>query len=245
MLVVFRYKSAAAAYFYRIIGHFPGFFYTIDRDIVSARKYKKLGGLKKYNIGQATHKKVARLFFLNVMLFKVDVNEGEELTAEHFFLSRSVLDLKMLLKFCCPLALNKSSVVFDPACGTGKHLQYVVDTFQCKGIGFDVYQPAINVANVANIGNSVNFFCESSLDLDILNENLPKNVDLVFINSWLGYVLNDENFSQFITYITNKSKYIMVISSLDDNLHSIFKNSKKVIDVKKAGTHYALYQNNL
>ena len=67
-LVSLKYKKAALAYLFRVIGHLPGFSCVFERDITSARRYKKRGRLEKFNIGQATHKKRAQLYFFNFLV---------------------------------------------------------------------------------------------------------------------------------------------------------------------------------
>ena len=240
-ILCMNYPRSGLAYFFRIIGHVYGFKYRSERDIAAAKEFKRLGRLTKSNIGHATHQKTLYLDLLSFNLFKLIINEGEELTVEHFFLNRSIKDINYLLNLSQPyLNLGNSSIIFDPACGTGRHLHYVVDTFRCQGIGIDVYDPAIKVANKANIGKSVEFHCGSSLDLNYIDQLLPSHIDLVLINSWLGYVTNEKYFDEFISRIITTSSYIMIISSIKDDIHSIFRNSEFIIERNIENTQYIL-----
>ena len=235
------YPKSGFSYFFRIIGYLYGFRYHAKRDILSARKFKQRGRLSKSNIGHATNSKTIYLDFFSFNLFKFIIHEGEELTAEHFFLNRSISDLKFLLSNSMGyFRTNKSSVIFDPACGTGRHLQFLADQLRCEGIGVDIYQPAITVAKRVNIGKSIKLYTGSSLDFKFIESILPSKVDIVLINSWLGYVKDDERFDSFIDQILKISCFIMIISSINDDLYSIFKNTEFLVDKKIDNTQYVL-----
>jgi hypothetical protein len=240
-LLCLIYPKPGLSYFFRIIGHFYGFRYRSKRDISAAIRFKHEGKLNNSNIGHATHNKTISLDIFSFNLFKFKIDEGENLTVEHFYLNRSIKDLQFLTKLSKPfMKVNKSWVVFDPACGTGKHLYYLIDKYNCKGIGVDIYQPAINVAKNANIGKSINFHCGSSLDETFISKILPLDIDLLFINSWLGYVKNEENFEKFIQKMLNMTRYIMIISSENDDLHSIFYNTDFIIEQKVGKAQFVL-----
>ena len=138
------------------------------------------------------------------------------------------------------LRLDESSIIFDSACGTGRHLYYVTDTYRSRGIGIDIYEPTIAVANKANIGKSIRFHCGSSLDLNYINERLPLYIDLIVINSWLGYVKDEKYFSEFVSKIIKISGYIMIISAAIDDIHSIFQEAKFIVEKKIKNTQYVL-----
>ncbi len=244
LILCISYPKSALSYFGRIVGHIPGFKYEVKRNINAARKFKEAGRVDKYRIGQATHYKNVRLYLFHFLLFQVRVEEGESLTSEHFYLNRSIADLQLLLGLSSDyIKLTKKSLVFDPACGTGRHLHYLVDTFGCNGLGIDVYQPAINVANKANFEKNTSFYCESSLDQQNMDKFITNNLDLVFINSWIGYVKDDKGFNNFISRIIKNSRFIMVVSSINDDLHSIFKCANFVVEYKKGNTQFVLISN--
>jgi SAM-dependent methyltransferase len=239
-----NYPHAALAYFGRIVGHIPGFRYVVNRDINAARSFKEVGRVKKYNIGQITHYKNIQLYLHKKLLFQTNIEEGESLTSEHFFLNRSISDVRSLLKYSKPfLNLTNESLILDPGCGTGRHLHYLVDTIGCKGVGIDMYQPAVNVANKANFEKNISFYCNSSIDKVNIDQYITDNLDLVFINSWLGYVKNDDGFNYFISKIMKCCRFIMIIAPKTDDLHSIFKDSEFAVEYERSSTQYILINN--
>lgn len=72
-----------------------------------------------------------KIFSFKIIQFTM--YEGEILTAEHFYFQRNIKDAKFILKiFKKFFKIDKDTIIFDPACGTGKHLLFLTDKYNCK-----------------------------------------------------------------------------------------------------------------
>lgn len=193
-------------------------------------------------MGHAFKEKIVSLLFRDVKLIEFKIPEGVELTAEHFFLNRPVKDVKILLnltnRFIC---IKQSNLIFDPGCGTGRHLFYLVDRFGCKGLGVDVYPPAIKVAQKANRYGRVSFYNCSSLKKGLIDEIIPNGCEYIFINSWLNHVYNYDGYNVFTQKLLASCRYILLISSSKKyGLKEFFPNSVILVEEVQDGTLYAL-----
>ena len=176
---------------------------------------------------------------------RVTIKTDEELSAEHFYLNRSTDDADFLLKLCKDhININKETLIFDPGCGTGRHLLYLVDKYSCKGIGVDIHAPAIVVAKRANWDNHVEFHSLSSLEEGVLERLIPNGCDYVFINSWLNHVYGYDGYDEFIKKIVNSCRMILLITSIKNDLQEYLPNPVIIEHEIRGKSQYVLIKGN-
>ena len=240
LILSWNYKLSCLSFFLRIIGHIPFFSYSIKRieDSINDGIHSK---------GHITKGKKIYLNFFNFSIIQFDILKGETLTAEHFYFNRSIKDIKDFLKASNNyLNIDKNSIIFDPACGTGKHLLHITDTYNCKGIGVDIYPKAINVAKKIENFSNCKFILGNSCDNDTLfvlkDLSNNKKINMIFINSWLSYVHKNRDFVNFFNYIKQMQCKIMIIAQKKDDLKSIFKTNKILYQKLINNTQYAILE---
>ncbi|MDD5450327.1 MAG: class I SAM-dependent methyltransferase [Desulfovibrionales bacterium] len=215
------------------------------RDYDEIYRHKQCLRESKKNVGHAVIGKEVALTFLNRELCRVKIKNDEELSAEHFYLNRSTADADFLLKLCNGhININKDTLIFDPGCGTGRHLLYLVDKFGCKGIGVDVYSPAIEVAKRASWDKHVEFYSLSSLEKGVLERLIPDGCDYVFINSWLNHVYGYDGYGEFIKKIVNSCRMILLITSIKNDLQKYLPNPEILVHEIRGKSQYALIKGN-
>ena len=245
LLVIKSYPRAGISFFFRFFNPFYGFKRAVLRDYDEIYKHKQCLRKSKKNVGHAAMGKEVALTFLNRELCRVTIKTDEELSAEHFYLNRSTADVDFLLKLCNEhININKETLIFDPGCGTGRHLFYLVDKFGCKGIGVDVHAPAIEVARRANWDNRVEFHALSSIEEGVLERLIPEGCDHVFINSWLNHVYGYDGYDQFINKIIDSSRMILLITSIKNDLQKYLPNPEILVHEIRGKSQYVLIKGN-
>lgn len=239
-ILSWSYKNAAFSLFLKYLSFLPFFAYEVNR-------IKDVDKDEIISKGHIENGKEIILKFFNFTIIKLIILKGEMLTAEHFYFHRSLSDIKYLLKISKKyINLDKESIIFDPACGTGKHLLYITDTFQCKGIGIDIYSNAINVSKKIEKFSNCNFLLGNSCDANTLlslNEYIgSKKIDILFINSWVKHVYKNKDFDIFLNYIKSMNCKIMIIEQKKINLKSIFKTDKILYQNFKNNSQYVILQ---
>lgn len=246
LFVMFSFPSAGLAFILRIFGLIYGFKYKELRDYSEIIRVKEELRAKGKSVGHAVQSKKVGLFFLKFKLITLLIEKGENLTAEHFFLNRPLNDVKQLLFFCKDyLTISKDEIVFDPGCGTGKHLFYLADYYKCVGVGVDVYAPAIKVANSANFDNSVRFYNHSMLEVYSDNKIVPNNCDYVFINSWLSHVYMYPGYHEMINKLLQSCRYMLVINSVKFTLEELIPKADILVLEIRDNAQYALIRGEL
>ena len=240
------FPKAGLAFILRLFGGIYGFKYKVLRDYSEIIQIKEELRSQGKSVGHAVKSKKVGLYFLQYNLLTLEVPKGSSLTAEHFFLNRPLNDLKYLLKICSNhITLSKGDLVFDPGCGTGKHLFYLTDYYKCLGIGVDIYEPAIKVAKRANYDNSVSFYNQSMLDLESSIKILPSNCDYVFINSWLNHVYEYPRYDEMIKKLLQSCRYMMVINSVKFKLDELIPKADILLVEIHDNAQYALIKGEL
>lgn len=234
--------KAGLAFFMKNAGHLPFFHYSVKRDNDSLYKRKVYLRNKKKNVGHAIKGKTVSLSFSKWKLFKCALEEGGDLTAEHFYLNRSVKDVEYLLKMTSKhVNIKGSSLIFDPGCGTGRHLFYLVDKYDCRGIGVDVYPPAVAIAKKANLGKRIRFYNCSSLESGVLDKIIPEGCDFVLMNSWLSHVYKYDGYDEFVKKILKSCRYILFIGSAKKyTLEELLDDPMVIMEKAQDGTRYGL-----
>ncbi len=230
----------------RYLGKFPFFYYEIKRDINKAKEFKKKARINNQHHGHITESKEINFYIFKIKVFNFEIFEGENLTTEHYYLNRSIKDIKKILfEAKSHLNIDSDSLIFDPGCGAGRHLIYLVDKYNCNGIGVDVYKPAIQVAKKLNLSKKCNFICSSSLDGNILNLLIKKKPDLILINSWLSFVKYNKDFELFIKTIRKINCKLIIISNIKEEVEILFKDFGILYKNVNNNTVYALMENKL
>lgn len=237
-ILSWHYKKGFLSFFLRYLRLLPFLSYEVIR-VEDCNKEKTISK------GHITKGKKIYLKFFNLIIIKFILLKGEVLTAEHFYFNRSVKDLKFFLRKTKKyLNINSESIIFDPACGTGKHLMYITDKYNCKGIGIDIYPKAINVSKKIEKYSNCNFLIGNSCDQNtlILLSNYSKNINTLFINSWVSYVYKNNDFNNFLSFIKKLNCKIMIIAQKKDDLKSIFKTKKILFQKFVNNTQYAILE---
>jgi hypothetical protein len=240
IVMSWHYKISFFSFFLRCLCYLPFLSYDLERvkdtidDQISSDGHIKPG-------------KKIRIKIFNFTILKLYLSKGEALTAEHFYFHRSNKDIKFLLKSSKDIfRINKDSIIFDPACGTGKQLSYICDRYKCRGIGIDIYQPAINVAKKIEKFSNCIFLYGNSLEtntLSSLNKYIDsKKINILLINSWLDHVCMHKNFNIFLNYVKNIRCKILIIEPKKINLKSIFKTDKILYLSFKGKVQYAIIE---
>ena len=244
--VMKNFPKSGLVFILRILGKIYGFKYKVLRDYNEIIKIKK--DLRNYgkSVGHAVQSKKVTFSFLGFNLLSLVIKKGEELTAEHFFLNRPVNDLKLLLKICKEyIDILEGDLIFDPGCGTGKHLFYLADYYKCQGIGADVYEPAINIANKANFDNCVSFHMLSMTESQAVNQLIPNKCDYVFVNSWLNHVYQYPGYNAMIRELIKSCRFMLIINSVKFHLETLIPDAELLILEVRDNTQYALIKGEL
>ncbi len=243
--VMLNYPKAGLSFFLRYLAHIPG----IERKILLDHdgRYKQKQEMRKNNksVGHALNDRVISLSLFGKQIVAFNLKEGEEASADQFFLNRPVNDVQELLNLCRNyIDIQKNETIFDPGCGTGRHLYYLVDKYGCKGIGVDVFAPAIEVAKKANWNRNTTFYARSSLGKGVLEEIIPDGCDYVFINSWLNHVYGYDGYEEFIVKIFNSCRYILLITTYKDDLKTMLHNPEILVHDVQGSAQFALIKGN-
>jgi len=237
--VTWRYPRAGLSFALRALGVVPGFQRTAEYrpDRYTAKQQLKQA---RQSIGHARERSIAgKLFGLD--LFRLPLPEGEIATADQFFLNRPIDDAKHMIALARQCTeIRPGALVFDPGCGAGRHLFHFVDAHGCRGIGVDIYKPAIDVAESANWDRRVRFYAQSSIEPGFLDAILPEGCDFVFINSWLNHVKDYPGYREFIRRIVEKCSFLLVITSAKDTLDHLFDGPDILVHEIRDGTQFAL-----
>jgi len=232
--------------FIRFLGLFPLF---STQTIFSKTKFiNKINNIKnKKFIGYAFEDRFIILYFLLIKLYKYKVKEGIDATVDQFYLIRSIDDFKYLLKKTKKyVRIKENDLLFDPGCGTGKYLYYACDKFNCRGIGVDIYPPAIEIAQRLVLSTTrINFFNHSTLDDDFLKKILRKNCDFILLNSWINHVKDYPNFKKCVEILLNRCRYIFVINNKKYDVKRLLNSPKIVFSEINGETYYGLIKGKL
>lgn len=233
IISIFRkYPKSIILYIFKFLSIAPGISCLLEYNH-EIKCMKDIRRKNRENVGHAMGNRIRILSFLNYKIFKLKMFEGVEATLDQFYLNRSVSDLKRLIKISSNTCkINSRSLIFDPGCGAGRHLHYLVDKYRCKGIGVDIYKPAIEIANLINKNKNIKFYNSSSLDIDFIESILPNNCDIMFINSWLNHAKTQKNYKKFVSVMKKKCRYMMVVNSQKDDINKLLDNPLVLLSEK-------------
>lgn len=238
--VMMRYRWAGISFALRFFDYLPGFSRSVN---YLENRYQAKMKLKEHkkSIGHALGDRTIVCSFLGRPFLKVRIEEGEQATADQFFLNRPVNDAKRVIALAGRFAdIRPGDLVFDPGCGAGRHLFHFVDHYGCRAVGVDIYPPAIAVAETANWDRKISFYAQSSLEPGLLDKLMPEGCDFAFINSWLNHVKDYPGFADFSRQIVEKSRFLLVITSTKNSLEEFFENPEILIHEVQDKTRFAL-----
>lgn len=206
--------------------------------------------LNQKNIGNVRGKRTYSLKFFNFTLFRKSFPEGEIVTFLQFYLFRPLNDLRFLIKELVSerIDLNQNSVIFEPGCGTGKHLMYLNKKYNCSVYGNDSYSSCIRIAKFMQ-GSRKGIYFEnfSALDINKLEKFLPKKIDFIYMNSYLNHIFHHQNYFKFVEFISYRSKYIALIINKKylNDLDKFLPNYKTKKVINQDSTSYILLKSKM
>ena len=210
---------------------------------------KKKDIKRKKNIGNARGEREYSLLLFNFSISKKRFIEGEVSTFLQFYLFRPTNDLRFLIDNLIKNYIDlKNKVVFEPGCGTGKHLIYLNSNYDCSVYGVDSYEPCINIAKFFKGVSKDKIFLKnmSALDIDKLDQFIPQKVDIIYMNSYLNHIFHHENYLDFIKLLSRRSEYIALIINKkyinNIEIYMPYYNLIKVIN--KDSTSYTIFRSN-
>ena len=238
--VMLCYRRAGASFLLRGLEVVPGFrrkvAYLQDRYQVKQQMKQS-----QQSIGHALGDRAIVCTWAGRQVCSLRLPEGAEATADQFFLNRPIGDAKHVIALASPFVrIRPGELVFDPGCGAGRHLCHFVDALGCRAIGVDIYKPAIEVAQTANLGGHVRFLAQSSIEPGFLDSVLPQGCDFVFINSWLNHVKEYPGYAEFARRVVGKCRYLLVITSAKDHMDRLFERPDVLVHEVRDGTQFAL-----
>ena len=246
--LVARYPILLKPIIYRLSATFIPFFKVKVEYIPNKYQLKVNDITQQKNVGHARGNRTYNLMLLNRKLNSALIKEGNIATALQFFIERPISDLEFLNRNLISnyIKLNKSTTVFEPGCGTARHLTYLSDKFGCICYGIDPYESCINIAKVVTStpSNSININCISAFDIDRLEKLVPKNIDLVYMNSWLNHVIHNKDYFKFINLISQRSNYLALISHKKHKpiIAKYLKGFQMIKDITVDNTNYSLHK---
>nr|MBI1231048.1 hypothetical protein [Cytophagales bacterium] len=142
------------------------------------------------------------------------LKNGEELAAEHFYFSRSLKPLKQAIPKLQKDGIRFKGTVIEHGCGCAKFLHYLKDRFGMQAKGYDVYQPAVHVANTFD---DVPVFERNTLEMEL------ENCDLLFMSSYLPHLLHLDGFENYVSRLVQSSKQIIAMDRYEEDLFKVLE----------------------
>lgn len=142
----------------------------------------------------------------------ITLKEGEEISAEHFYFSRSLKSLKQAIPRLQADGIIFKGTVTEHGCGCGKYLHYLKDRFKMDARGYDVYGPAVKVAN--------NFKDVPVLEKDALGMDIEP-CDLIFLSSYLPHIMHVNGFEDYIARLVKAGKQVIAMERYAPDLEKI------------------------
>ena len=162
-------------------------------------------------VGHSLSWREITLHFMGLSLSNRRLEEGISSTAFQFYLNRPLKYLVKLFNTNPHIVRSfRSGTVFDPGCGCGKHLMYLKDNFESEIFGVDIYGVAIEVAKIVDFKNQGRFIQASAFDIELLKNELPDQINVLLIDSWLKHVADYPELEGWFQFILPKTKYALI-----------------------------------
>jgi hypothetical protein len=224
-----KYKKSFLAFIILKFSRTLFFEVRIERSIKKIEENKQAKRIKKISLGHAEIGKKINLFFYKRLILSIFLKEGTELTAEHFYFSRNTNEVSRPLDLFFQFTSNqfpikKNMRVFEPGCGCGKMLYYIVDKFDVHGFGADIYKPSFKIASDADIFKEMTFKlidCYKSNFLETYDDNF---FDFTFCSSYLGHLTHLEDFNLYLDRLLRVSKITIVFERNNSTLSKYLSN---------------------
>lgn len=227
--LLFGIPEVRSAYVIKLLGYIPGFKFKYER----VSRIQERSSFKGIALGMRR----TELWFRNNMLLKVTLESAQAVSAFHFYLNRPTRNFFKAIRFLENkgyLFNNHAQMkIFEPGCGTGKYLSAYIDKYGGKGIGIDVYKPAIEIAEHSAINNRVKFSCMDVTHVSEVSRLIGDRVDIVFTSSFLVHINNSRNKRrQLLELFKDKSGVVFGLEKKDDGLiNDLISSGYKVYTV--------------
>ncbi|PCI52982.1 MAG: hypothetical protein COB36_14080 [Alphaproteobacteria bacterium] len=139
---------------------------------------------------------------------------GEDLSAEHFYFSRSLKPLRQAIPKLQADGIVFKGRVVEHGCGCAKYLHYFKDRFQMDAVGYDIYEPAVIVANTFD---DVAVFHKDTMAMEL------EHFDLIFLSSYLPHLMHFDTFEEYISRLVKSGKQIIAMERYEPDLETILK----------------------
>lgn len=143
--------------------------------------------------GHADGYSQCKLTVLGKKVWQLDLQEGADLSAYHFYLARSLRPFWESLPDLDWPTLTQKGPILEIGCGPGKVLSAMVDRFGGKGIGIDAHQDSLRVARSIALQSELEFhheFIRTGSEIDIF---LNKNPSVVMFSSSFVHIPDRDN----------------------------------------------------
>lgn len=181
-------------------------FFTPQREAYSPEfKEKEQRREEKKPLGWAMGNKVIAGFRLE---------NGEELSVEHFYFSRSLKPLTRAINKLKADGIVFKGTVIEHGCGCGKFLHYFKDKLGMDAKGYDYYGP---VVKIANIFKDVPVEQKNTVTMDL------EKCDLLFLSSYLPHVMHLDGFENYIARMTASARQIIAMERYEPELDEILQ----------------------
>ena len=179
--VMARYPSAGVLRLLSLIAKLPLLTYTYERHPETG--YSRSGFADGYSVG--------RLYFAGRQLVAWRVPCGSALSAYHYYLSRSVRNfLKNLPTLPYRLLIARGRVL-EVGCGTGRMLSGFIDRYGGRGVGIDLFEPALEVGAASLLRNEIEFCRLAITSGDEIAKAFPEQFSVVLFSSSLVFMSHD------------------------------------------------------
>ncbi len=244
-----KYPATFIPLLYFVLSKLIPFLMVKVRYISDKYEIKKKEIKSNKNIGNVRGEREYSLLLFDFILSKKKFAEGEVSTFLQFYLFRSTNDLEFLINNLINNFIDlKNKVVFEPGCGTGKHLIYLNKKFGCSVYGVDSYKPCINIANFLKREsmNKIFFKDMSALDINRLDQFIPLKVDIIYMNSYLNHIFHHVNYVEFIEFLSRRSKYVALIINKKyiNNIETYMPYYNLIKLLNKDKTSYIIFKSN-
>ena len=150
----------------------------------------------------------------NKVIAGFKLENGEELSVEHFYFSRSLKPLTRAIDKLKADGIVFKGTVIEHGCGCGKFLHYFKDKLGMYAKGYDYYEP---VVKIANIFKDVPVERKNTVTMDL------EKCDLLFLSSYLPHVMHLDGFEQYVERMVVSAKQIIAMERYEPELDKILK----------------------
>jgi SAM-dependent methyltransferase len=153
--------------------------------------YERHAEVGEQRSGFADGYSCGRLYFAGIGLVTWRVPKGPALSAYHFYLARPVRAYLESLPTLPYRLLMKRGRVLEVGCGAGRMLGAFIDRHGGRGVGIDLYKPALEVGTVSVLGDEMEFRCLAVTRGDEITKAFSEQFAVVLFSSSLVHIPRD------------------------------------------------------